>query len=236
MCLLLPDVRSKQRLAIYTVLRMRAQGVVLLAPVCSSWSSMSRASSGRRWWNPDGFTGVTWVRDANVMVSRVTLLLWLCHALGLTFVLEQPSGSMMAANARFEQLCLDQIVIYRITFWMAHYGARSPKRTIVWSNSYHIRQLCLGVLTKAMRQGMGLTTLARTRNGRYTGVKRALRQSQSHGYKASLWAGVGRGWPGLAGVGWGGLAWGGLGWAGVGWAGVGWGRLSGLGWAGVVGC
>ena len=67
--------------------------------------SLFRASSGRSYLRPLGFLNIKWVQDANVMVSRVVLLLLLVVAQQSTFVLEQPRGSLMRRHPRYIWLC-----------------------------------------------------------------------------------------------------------------------------------
>ena len=54
------------------------------------------------------------VREANVMVSRVVLLLILVGALGKFWMLEQPSGSMMVNHPRFQELLGSQKVYKKL--------------------------------------------------------------------------------------------------------------------------
>jgi len=54
---------------------------------------------------------------------------------------------------------------------MAHYGALSPKRTKVFSNSKKIGYLCQGPLTKTQKEKCTLKTTIKTKSGGYQGSK-----------------------------------------------------------------
>ena len=95
------------------VLRLRRTGMALLAPVCSSWRWLNRFTSGRSRDNWQGNTSVLSVRQGNLMVSRVVLLLWLLDAMGCVYVLEQPLGSILDAHARFQEF-LKTHVVWRV--------------------------------------------------------------------------------------------------------------------------
>ena len=60
-----------------------------------------RSSSGRSYIRPLGFTNLPWVQQANIMVSRVVLLMLLVAAQQSTFVIEQPRGSLMRRHPRY---------------------------------------------------------------------------------------------------------------------------------------
>ena len=95
------------------VLRLRRTGMALLAPVCSSWCWLNRFTSGRSRDNWQGHTSVRSVREGNLMVSRVVLLLWLLGAMGCVYVMEQPLGSILDAHARF-QAFLRKHLVWRV--------------------------------------------------------------------------------------------------------------------------
>jgi hypothetical protein len=76
----------------------------LLAPVCSSYVWINVGTSGRTITRPEGDITRKYVRDANTMVSRVILLLWIHEARGTCWILEQPEGSLMQHHARFQEL------------------------------------------------------------------------------------------------------------------------------------
>ena len=60
-----------------------------------------RSSSGRSYIRPLGYQHIAWVKSANIMVSRVVLLMMLVSALQSTYVLEQPRGSLMRRHPRY---------------------------------------------------------------------------------------------------------------------------------------
>ena len=98
--------------------RVRRTGIVVLAPVCSSFCWLFRSTSGRSIIEPLGNDGVPSVSDGNIMVSRVCLLLHWILSKGSVFVLEQPLGSILPQHPRFVDF-IKQHVIYEVSFFRA---------------------------------------------------------------------------------------------------------------------
>jgi hypothetical protein len=92
------------------VCRVRSTGIVILAPVCASWSWMSRSSTGRSLIEPLGSDTSPSAIEGNEMVSRVIMVLKLIIARGCIFVLEQPSGSLMSQHPRFQTFLGDHSI------------------------------------------------------------------------------------------------------------------------------
>ena len=80
-------------LALGVALRIRRGGYCHFAPVCSTWVWMSRWSTGRTEIAPLGEAATC--HDANVMTSRVILLVYILIARGVWVTLEQPTSSLM---------------------------------------------------------------------------------------------------------------------------------------------
>ena len=104
----------------------------LTAPVCSSWSWMSRYSTGRKMWRPLGFTRHHSVRKANKMVARVVLQLYLWQARSAFWILEQPARSCLEDHPRF-QCFLEEHCIFRKHINMGEFGACTAKGSILYS-------------------------------------------------------------------------------------------------------
>jgi hypothetical protein len=58
------------RLAILMAVQSAVAALQLFAPVCSSWTRISRGTSWRTFINVFGDLSSSWVRDANTMLSR----------------------------------------------------------------------------------------------------------------------------------------------------------------------
>ena len=71
---------------------------------------MNRGTAKRTKDFPYGDVRVPSVANANTMVSRVVLLLYLVLALGGSFVLEQPINSMLECHPRFVEFFLQHKV------------------------------------------------------------------------------------------------------------------------------
>ena len=118
-------------------------------PPCSSWVYMSRGSTGRRVYNPMGILliGETTpsVGESNMLVSRLVLLLMLCTALQVIWILEQPSSSLMFLHTRLQELCA-RLQTFRCQTWMGAFGGPSAKSTDLLSNHTMVhtlkRKLC----------------------------------------------------------------------------------------------
>lgn len=93
------------RCAVLAILRLHPKSLVILAPVCSGFSFMCSSLAQRFFWRPEGMESLHWVRAGNIMANRVTLLCWLCAALGHTFLLEQPGSARLAALPRWQYFC-----------------------------------------------------------------------------------------------------------------------------------
>ena len=61
---------TKMRLAILMAVQSAVAALQLFAPVCSSWTRISRGTSWRTFINVFGDLSSSWVRDANTMLSR----------------------------------------------------------------------------------------------------------------------------------------------------------------------
>lgn len=93
------------RSALVALLCLHPKSLIILAPVCSGFSFMCSSLAQRFFWCPEGVESLRWVRAGNIMANRVTLLCWLCAALGHTFLLEQPGSARLAALPRWQYFC-----------------------------------------------------------------------------------------------------------------------------------
>lgn len=145
-------------LSVAQVLRCKPGGFVLIALVCSSFSVMSRHTSGRSFLTPEG-KDHRFVIEGNLLSARVALIIHLCSARGLRWLLEQPSRSILNAMPWMQRLW-GYVQAYRTTFWMGNFGHESPKQHVVWSNDE------------------GMLELLRERAGYMSAAEQASRESQ----------------------------------------------------------
>ena len=110
------------------------------APVCSSWTFMNRGTSGRSASKPLGDTSRQYVREANCMVSRATLIAYLCAAMGLWILHEQPRGSLYEFHPRWQQF-VGIVKVWRHAIAMRDFGAHSDKPTWLYSNKAFLLEL-----------------------------------------------------------------------------------------------
>ena len=135
-------------LSLIGILKLQDEGLVVLAPVCSSFSSMSRATSQRSPNNPLGDSYKQFVRDGNIIGSRVVLAMYLIEALGHVYLLEQPGGSTFPLLPRFQTFRFGVGRMIKVPFWMCLHGSATAKRTVIFSNCLAAKTLDLGTLTK----------------------------------------------------------------------------------------
>ena len=94
------------------------------------------------------------------------------------FVIEQPSTSLLYRHPRFQEL-LKVVRIYKTSFWMAKYGAPSPKRTVLWANSGAVRKFRTDKLSRKDLNRLPVRLARKNVDGRgYTGNKKELKASQ----------------------------------------------------------
>lgn len=100
------------RCAVLSILRLFPGSLVVLAPVCSSFSYMCSSQSARVFFMPEGNESIWWVKEGNVMSCRVTLLCWLCAALGLVFLVEQPGDGKFGQMPRWQHFCSEICYVF----------------------------------------------------------------------------------------------------------------------------
>ena len=126
--------------ALSMVFRLVDGGLCFLAPVCSNWIWLVRSVSGRCSAYPLGFEWVPDVEWSNRMVSRVVLILLICNALGVCWVIEQPLSSVLWLHPRFQNF-LRQHRTYRVTLDMFSFGADTAKPTVLYSSHPWIEEI-----------------------------------------------------------------------------------------------
>jgi hypothetical protein len=117
------------------VMHVKVAGVTLFAVVCSSWVFMNQATSGRDAFTPLGNVRHLYVRDANVMVARASLLIRLCVARRVEWVLENPLSSMIHFHSRIQQLVRERFRMFRISLRLGDFGAPTAKPIILYCSS-----------------------------------------------------------------------------------------------------
>ena len=122
----------------------------MLAPVCSSWIWLNRASSGRSRLCPLGYHWIPRVRQANVMVSRAALMCILLTSRGILRLLEQPKNSAMECHPRFQWL-VKRLGVYRVSINMGDYGGETLKPSWIYSAHECINQLPTYMTQKFMK-------------------------------------------------------------------------------------
>jgi len=177
------DILSTSGLAlsVWMILNMEPHNsVLIMATVCSSFSSINVGTSRRSILLPEGRTDLAYISRGNCMMSRTVLLAMLATSLGISFMVENPGSSLMPYFHRWTSFAMT-IRVFKISWWMRHYGACTPKRHVGLCNNVWFDRLNLGKLTKKDRKGCTTKTVVKyvSKSGRpsYKGTS-ALKSTQ----------------------------------------------------------
>lgn len=101
-----------------------------------SASPRSRGSTGRSAQRPLGREGSECVRAANVMVTRVAVLLMILQAKKIWWCLEQPCNSLLERHPKFQEfLKLSGVVVARLSTKLLWLGGPTAKPTWIYSSA-----------------------------------------------------------------------------------------------------
>ena len=135
-------------LAVIAVLKLVPGGILIAAPVCSSFCAMCRAQTKRTARNPLGDDYMVFVKDGNTIANRLILILWLACSLDVLFLVEQPGGSTMWSIPRFRFFQESSCRMIKVCFWMKEHGSRTAKRTALYANSLQAKLLSTAACSK----------------------------------------------------------------------------------------
>ena len=144
--------------------------------VCSSWILLSRSSTKRSLFSPLGDLKSATVVHANVMVSRVSLLMLLGWCKLCDQMQEQPMSSVIFAHPRQKQVA-------KVTQWnclvmsMGAFGAATEKPTKLWSTCTWLNSLKKPYTASSQP---AKTLVSRDAAGGITGIPDALKESQTY--------------------------------------------------------
>ena len=117
-------------LAVKNILETRAAGLNLFAVVCSSWTFLNRGTSGRDPLRPLDNQGLAYVREANVMVARVVMLIRLAVGCRQACIVENPLSTLVHYHPRFQQLLRD-FFVFRVVINLGDFGGATRKPVIL---------------------------------------------------------------------------------------------------------
>lgn len=163
--------------AIILVLQLVPGASSLAAPVCSSWVWMNRSTAGRKIWKILGREDREGVRLANLMVSRLVLLLVLMSIKGVWWIVEQPASSLMEYHPRW-QWYVKRFAVYRVLINMGDYGAKTRKPSYLYSNMPWLGDLT-GIVADCMRP-VSVPLAVRSPSGSVSGISDSLKESQEY--------------------------------------------------------
>ncbi|CAJ1447512.1 unnamed protein product [Effrenium voratum] len=129
--------------ALYWALCLQPGSGKLTAPICSTWVWISRGSTGRSRDRPLGSPERSpAVATANTLVSRLMIILMICSAKGIFWVLEQPQSSLMEWHPDFQKfLKLPGMIVHKVSTSMQWFGAPSRKSTLLYSSHKEIEEI-----------------------------------------------------------------------------------------------
>ena len=156
------------------VMRIKEQGSLWSAPVCSTWGYLARSTTKRSRGNPSGQIAFNRTRNANRMVVLMSMLTLLAWTRNVHVWLEQPHNSCMQTLEPFKSVCEHVLTEQCLTYlWqLDQRGSCKPLRIC----SSHP----LVSLLSRDKPPKGKGKLAKREGGRITGIKKALRESQSY--------------------------------------------------------
>ena len=130
-----PQLQQKQKLlyavSVCHVSKVLTSGLPFQGP---GYQPRSRGSTHRSQTQPMGSNvGVTYER--NIMVGRVIVLLCLCWAKGIWWMMEQPKGSLLEGHVLFQaMLKLKHVAVSRTTCSLGWFGADTLKPIWIYSS------------------------------------------------------------------------------------------------------
>ena len=125
--------------------RVKHAGAIWLGTVCSSWVWMCRHTSMQTFHYPRGTARNIAVSIGNHMVARTAVLIAICHARSIVFILEQPRNSMMAEHPSLcwlrQRLRRIGMSWYCVDSYMAAFGGETLKPHRFYSSHTLIAEL-----------------------------------------------------------------------------------------------
>ena len=129
-----------------------------------------------------------------VMVSRMTLVLYILQSKDVLYIYEQPGSSLLWLHPRMERF-METFSVYRCWTWMAAFGAESPKGTVLVAPRPCIRKMARSLPDREWKD-VEITTKKRSEDGSRVWVTggRDLKASQTYTEEfglsiLSLWKG-----------------------------------------------
>ena len=122
-------------------------GLSWLGTVCSSWIAVCRASTRRSIANPRGDLRSGSVREGNRHAARSAIIVAVCYSRLVTWILEQPSSSLLPHHPAFvhlQQKAVDLGMRFlKVETYQGPFGADTLKPTMLLSSD-----LCIQALRK----------------------------------------------------------------------------------------
>jgi hypothetical protein len=125
---------------IVAVARLRPGGILWAAPPCSTWVFMSRGSTMRHL-DINGNSASAYVQAQNALVCRILLVCRLASAIGVHWIIEQPSDTVMFEYPKFKDYMAKHPEVAKATLQMGAFGLPAQKDTILVGTAPYLRSL-----------------------------------------------------------------------------------------------
>lgn len=129
---------------LHLALRLEEDGLSTVGLPCTSYIFINAGTHKRSSATPYGAEELQYVKDANLLTSRVIMVLMVITVRCAYWLLEQPGTSQLIHHPELKFLLaqLDAFFGHEITrFWMASWGAASPKPSLAIGNCPWIPRL-----------------------------------------------------------------------------------------------
>ena len=153
----------------------RRGGLVWLAPPCSSWIFLSRSKSQRTKQRPQGNHLDPWVKHHNCIADFVATVLMRCQELGLDYVIEQPSSSLLYDYPPIKH-AVTVSAGRRVHLTLGSYGAESLKPLVLVGTTPWVEDL----RPHSRKRSCSSVLTIRDASGRVTGRPEALLASAAY--------------------------------------------------------
>ena len=158
--------------AMQLAMRVRPHGSIWCAPVCSSWTWISRSSTGRSVSCAQGDTDRTRTRQSNFMVVRLALILLVAWLRGVHLFMENPVSSVIQHFSPMREV-VQCLLTHRVVCHLCSFGADTQKSVAIWSTT--------PLVSKLYRPKVPTSKRLCTRDGdSVTGKAKELKQSQAY--------------------------------------------------------
>ena len=160
--------------ALHLVMRVKVNGHLWAAPVCSTWGFVGRAGTGRTKATPGGDREQARTRHANSMVVLLSILLLIAWTRSVNLWVEQPAASLMPQFNPIKSI-FKHIMVYSVTTYMSSFGGTTPKPLKIFSSTERVKSL-----RRDYNKDDCDEKLVRKTDGKFYGKSKEMQASQAY--------------------------------------------------------